>query len=255
MIVNGVDLSTYSMWIDTPQGLMASPGRDDLMVDVQAAGDILIPTGERVPSRRWSVGGQLIAPTQQDALDLWSLAKLLLEDAWLEIVMLPWSDRYTVARLQSMTHDEGRMEDSALKFTLTFVSPNPYFQALQPDTYGISAGGEVEIQVGTAAMPFEIMFIGPATKPSLTYYDAGGQVRGTIRLTSDLVTAEWIRYNSQTGEMERHSAVGIETNGAPYLDTSTREFQVSPYDGVPGKGPTMALDSGTALVIARKAFK
>lgn len=253
MIVNGVDLATFGIWADTPQGWADGPTRQDKLVDLQGAGSAVITTASRLTERRFSVAGTLTAATRDDALDLWDAAKAHLMGPWLELVLAAVPDRMAVCRLQRMTWQGINLEMAGWRLTLEFLSPSPYLVAPIVDMVGLTAGVSQPIALGTAPSPFLVEFQGPAT-PSLTYYDAQGTVQGQIRLLGPLADREWMRFDSQTLELQRHGLAGSVTNGAPYFAGDSRLFQLDPADGTPDQGPSLLLDEGSAVVYIRKAW-
>lgn len=254
MIVNGIDLSTYECWVDEPVGWADGPQRRERILDVGAAGEILVPSGARMPGRRWQVTGSIIAPTQPDALDLLDLVKLHLMGGWLEVMILPWADRMCFCRYEHLRWTQGRLADDALKFSVTFYSPSAYLIGPDVDPYGVTPAQETELILGTAPSPFVAEFIGPASRPTLTYYDANGRVGGALVLAGDLAAGDWLSYNSQTAAMTRHLASGAVADGAGFLDDAAREFVLDPHDGVPERGPVLTVDSGSVLVYTRRCF-
>lgn len=254
MIVNGIDLSTFECWVDEPVGWADGPHRRERIVDVQAAGEILIPGGGRMPGRRWQVQGSIIAPTQPDAQDLLDIVKLHLMGGWLEVMILPWTDRMCVCRYESLRWARGKISDDAFGFTMVFYSPSAYLVAPQVDPYGVTPAAETELILGTAPSPFVAEFIGPASQPTLTYYDANGTARGFLKLVGDLALGDWLHYNSQTGLMTRSLASGAVSDGAGFLGDESREFVLDPHDGVPERGPVVVVDSGSVLLYTRRCF-
>lgn len=254
LLVNGIDLSTFGMWIESPRGWADAPRRRDRTLDVQGAGEMIVTHGSTLDARRWSLRGAMLAETVQDAQDKWDAVKLHIHNAWIEVMVLPWTDRVCVCRYEDFTWDEGRIESTGFRFTLTLRSPSSYLVSPTLDTYGLTTAGEVPLILGTAPSPFIVEFIGPATRPTLSYYDVNGQVRGSVALAANLAAGEWLHFNSQTYLMQRHTPAGAVVDGASYLDNASRAFAFDPLDGVPERGPVLVLDSGTALVYTRRCF-
>jgi hypothetical protein len=256
LLVNEFDLSTLGFWVEAPDGWGSGPGRQDTLLDVQGAGQVLLPDAEQIGPRRWTVEGVLIASSQAEARDFWDAAKQVLQDSVLEVMILPWADRLCVCRMQEMRWTQGRIEDKGLRFALTFLAPSAYLVAPIVDSYGVLNGGEVVVTLGTAPSPFVVQFIGAASAPTLTYYDASGIAQGTVKLSGDLVAREWLHFDSQTLLMVRTSPTLGAVDGADMLSSASRLFQLNPNDGVPGRGPSLALSggSGSAVVYARKAY-
>ena len=172
-------------------------------------------------------------------------------------MILPWVDRLCVCRLQEMRWVEGRIEDPGFRFTLSFLAPSPYLVAPIVDSYGVLNGAEVVMTLGTAPSPFTVQFIGAVTAPVLTYYDAGGFAQGSIKLAGTLAAREWLHFDSQTLLMVRQSPTLGAVDGADFLDSSSKLFQLDPNDGVPSRGPSLALSSGSgsAVIYLRKCYK
>jgi hypothetical protein len=256
MLVNGVDLSTYKLWVETPRGLGDAPARSDDVLPTRGAGGLLSPEAAKVESRVWRVEAVLIADSASEALSLWDQVKLLLADSWLEVVFEPWTDRMTVCRYQGM---EWLPQPSILmpgfRLALTFLAPNPYLVSPTVDSYGLEAGDELSVVLGTAPSPFLARFIGPATKPSLLYRDANGVQRGVITLGGEIVAGRWLEFNSQTLRLEQHSETGVVSNAAGWLETTSQLFSLDPMDGTPEYGPTLSLDVGKALIYVRRAWR
>jgi hypothetical protein len=255
LIVNGLDMSIYNMWVETPNGWGDGPSRADRTVDVQGAGEMIVVGAGRIGARRWTVPGILIANTVQDAHDLWDAAKAWLYGAWLDVMILPYTDRVCRCRLQDAQWTQGRVEDYGLRFALTFLAPNAHLLSPLVDMYGINAGEELVLTLGTAPSPFVVELIGTATTPTLGYYDVNGQQRGSLKLSGSLAASEWWRFNSQTYAMERHDANGLTLEGAPLFSNASQLFHLDPNDGLPGRGPSLTLDSGAAVLYVRRAFQ
>jgi hypothetical protein len=254
MLVNGQDLAAYGMWIQAPAGWGDAPPVQDRTVDIRGAGSAIIPSAGRIGERQFSVEGMISASSFAAALALWDQAKLLLSSTWLEVLFTAAPDRVCICRYQGIQWQPVNMVIGGFRFSMSFLAPSAYMVAPLVDTYGLSAGVDQPIALGTAPSPFLVELIGPATSPTLSYYDAGGTRQGNVHLLGSLLTNEWMRFDSQTFAMERHTGTGIVNNGAPFLANDSQLFQLDPADGVAGRGPVLALDSGTALVLVRKAY-
>lgn len=255
MLVNGVDLSEFGLWVETPAGLGDAPERQDEVIETRGAGGLLSPEAARVRPREWSVTATLIAPTVDDARDMWDLCKLHLADAWLEVIFAPWPDRMIVCRYQSAAISGWQAALPGFRVTLRLLAPNPYLVAPVVDSYGLAAGGEVALVLGTAPSPYLVRFVGPAAVPTLLYTDANGRVRGNLSLAGNLVAGEWLEFDSATLRIERHTETGTVINGAPFVATTTSLFALDPMDGTPDAAPTLSLDFGSAVVYVRKAWR
>jgi len=258
MIVNGVDLSTFNLWVEVPQGWADAPGRRDRLVDVQGAGQALIPQAAKMGERQWTVEAVLICPSLAVAQAMWDLIKLHLANSLLEVMILPWTDRVGYCRYQDIRWQGQHADLAGWRCALSFVAPSAYLVSPEIDSYGFVAGGssaELELHLGTAPSPFIVEFIGPtATGPTLTYTDAQGLTRGTLHLTTGLASGEWLRFDSQLFTVERHNPVGLVTNAAPLVANDSRLFQLEPLDASAHRGPTLALDQGSALLYTRPAY-
>lgn len=255
MTVNGIDLSTYNLWVETPRGWLDSPRRSERLVDVQGAGSALITEAARIGERTISVDGILSTVDFASAAALWDQVRQHLSSPWLEVMFEPFTDRMAVCRYQDFQWQGTNWAMGGWRFLLTLLSPSAWLVAPSVDTYMLAPGIDQPITLGTAPSPFMVEFIGPATSPTLTYTDVNGQRVGNFQLTVDLLAREWFRYESQGHAMEFHNALGVAANGAPYFGTSSRQFQLDPLDGVPERGPTLTVDSGNALVYVRRAFR
>jgi hypothetical protein len=258
MIVNGLDLSAFNLWVEVPQGWADAPSRRDRLVDVQGAGQALIPQASKLGERQWTVEAVLICPSLAVAQAMWDQIKLYLANSLLEVTILPWTDRVGYCRYQDIRWQGQSLDLAGWRCSISFLSPSAYLVAPEIDSYGLAAGSanaELEMHLGTAPSPFVVEFIGPtAIGPTLTYTDAGGQVRGTVHLTTALAATEWLRFDSQLYTMERHNTIGLVSNAAPQLANDSRGFQLEPLDGSAHRGPTLALDQGSAIVYTRKAY-
>ena len=256
MTVNGVDLSTFNLWVEVPRGWADAPQRQDRLAEIQGAGQAVIPSASRIGEKRWEVEGVVIAPDglQSTARASWDQIKQHLSSPWLEVMISPWTDRVCICRYQEMAWAGTSLDLAGFRVRLTFMAASAYLVSPTVDTYGLTAGVEQPIALGSAPAPFLIDLIGPATGPTLSYYDANGQLRGSFRMLTDLTTGEWFRFDSQTYVMEYHTSGGQVRNGAPFLSNDSRLFQLDPADGVPERGPVLLLDSGTALALIRKAY-
>ena len=254
MIVNGHDLGTYDLWVNTPRGWADAPGRQDQSLDVQGAGEMLLPRRAKMRGRRWTVGFMMSAVSQASALAKWDALKLHLHNAWLEVMILPWTDRVSLCRYEGMEWSDGALEDKGFTGVMNFYSPSAYLIAPIVDSYSISPSAPAEFILGTAPSPFILEVIGPAVNPTFTYYDANGQVRGNFSVSGTLADREWLEINSQTGKMLRHTVAGAVQNGASFFGHGTVDFSLDPLDGVPERGPILAVDTGTAVLYTRRAF-
>jgi hypothetical protein len=254
MIVNGHDLSTYGMWVETPRGWASGPGRQDRSLDIQGAGEMVLPRSAKMRGRRWQVDFTLVGSSQPDVLQKWDALKLHLHNAWLEVMILPWSDRVCLCRYDETTWGEGRLDDEGFHGSLSFYSPSAYLVSPIVDPYTITPESPAELILGTAPSSFILEVIGSFLNPTFTLYDANGQVRGNLNFQGNVPDREWLSYNSQTGAMVYHTATGTERNGASLFGDSSREFNLDPMDGVPERGPVLALDNGSAVLYLRKAF-
>lgn len=258
MIVNGLDLGALNLWVEVPQGWADAPGRRDRLVDVQGAGQALIPQAQSMGERSWTVEAVLICPSLAVAQAMWDQIKLYLSNNLLEVMILPWADRVAYCRYRDIQWRGQSLDLAGWRCALSFVSPSAYLVSPEIDSYGLIGGGtnaEQEMRLGTAPSPFVAEFVGPtAIGPTLTYTDAQGTVRGTIHLTTAIGPGEWVRFDSQLLTITRTNVAGLATNAAALLANDSRLFQLEPLDASAHRGPTLALDQGSALVYTRKAF-
>ncbi len=254
LIVNDVDMSAYGMWVDTPQGWGSATSRDDAAMSIRAAGDLIDPLNPRMRGREVGLPGILIATSPTEARDLWDAAKLVLSSVWLEVMIVPWTDRICVCRYRSLDWSPQLWTDAGFRFTLNLHAASAYLVSPLVDTYGLEAGAEHPLVLGTAPSPFTVRFIGLAAAPALVYRDANGQQQGRIALTTTLLEGEWVEFDSQTLQLVRHGATGLLSNGAPFFESSSVLFHLDPLDGTPTVGPTLTLSSGRALLTTRKCW-
>src|SRR5512138_708789 len=102
MSVNGIDLSAYDLWVETPEGFLHAPERIDEEIPTRQAGAFVTPSAAKIGARRWSVNAVLIATSSADAQAKWDAIKLLLSDVWLEVMFQPFTDRMLWCRYQGL---------------------------------------------------------------------------------------------------------------------------------------------------------
>ena len=234
--------------------LVAATTRTDRLIDVEGAGSLLLLDAEKREPRRFSVSAVVYSTSAAARNAIWDELKLLLDGAWLEVMILPWTDRICLCRHQGMTWDSGYLTDRGNRLTMTFLSPSAYLISPNVDMYSVTTAKETQLSLGTADSPFEAQFIGPATNPTLSYYDANGVIQGSLTLAITLASGEWLSFDSQTYKMELHNDLGVTLPGARYFDNGSRLFQLRAQDAVPGRGPALTIDSGSALVLVRNNF-
>jgi hypothetical protein len=254
MWVNGRDMSELGLWVLTPAG-WGSMARQDQPLEARGAGAFVDPRGARIPPREWSVDALLSADTLAAAQSQWDEIKLWLANTWLEVIIDPWLDRQLVCRFASADDRPVNAVMPGWPITLRFLAANPYFVAPIRESYGLLAGEEVRPVLGTAPSHFLLRLIGPATKPTLTYYDVNGRVRGVFELVNDLLTGEWFEFDSETHAVTRYTDVGAVADGAQFVASSVQLFTLDPQDGTPDEPPSLSLDSGSALIYVRKAWQ
>jgi hypothetical protein len=255
MVVNGVDLSTFDLWVESPQGLMDSPQVRDQPVPSRRAGAFVVPRAASLQPRQWTVNATLISPTVAQFQAQWDKVKAVLANTWLEVVFEPWTDRVLLCRYQGASLGVGPLAMPGGRITLTFLAPSPYLVAPQVDSYGLGAGEEVRPVLGTAPSSFVVRFVGPATQPSLIYYDVNGRVRGQISIAGSIVAREWIEFDTATLTVVKVDVNSLRRNGAPSVASTTTLFALDPDDGTADEGPSIRLDQGTAMVYVRRAWR
>lgn len=254
LVINDVDMATFGLYVDMPQGWGNSPAQQDRLVTSRYAGEFIDPLGVSMSGRQVALPCVLLSASAAAAVAALDAIKLHLANAWLDVMVAPWTDRVLVCRLREVAPQPRRATSKGYPVTLTVYAPNPYLLSPLVDVVGLPALVDTPMVLGTAPSPFVVRVVGAATNPTLTYRDVNGMQRGTFILLTSLAADEWVEFNSLTRTIVRHPVLGGVVNGAALFERSSQLFQLDPQDGVASRGPTLTLSSGEATVYVRKAY-
>lgn len=264
MTVNGVDLATFGMWVNSPTGWGDAPVVRDTLLNVPGrAGGILSPGEATIGSRMLEVSGVLIADSDSAARSQWDDAKKFLASPILEIAFALWPDRVAYGRYKNIVWAQVGAIQSGLEFQLSFVLPSPYMVARSVDIYAAGHGQRIPLTLGTAASDLQLRLVGLGTAaPQVAYLDAQGLVAGSflfdlidsLGTTLALGLAEWIEIDTETHGLLWHKADGTVVNAAPYLSISSSFFTADPQDGDDDQGPVLVPSNCSMVALCRKAW-
>jgi len=264
MSVNGVDLSTFGLWVEQPVGWEDAPEQRDVIVTVPGrAGGLLEPRAASIGPRPLEVSGSLIGTSAVDARTKWDAAKKHLRSPILEIEFATRPDRVGYGRLNRAPWSNVGAVTEGARFQLSFTLPNPYLQAKTVEVYTAAHGQRVPITLGTAASDVRLQLVGiGALLPQVAYLDTQGLVAGAfafdllsnLDVSIPLGTTEWIEVDTGSMEMAWHKADGTVVNAARYLLLTSTLFALDPNDGDATQGPVLVPSNCSMVALTRKVY-
>lgn len=259
MYVNDVDMAQFEMWVNPPDGWADSIRLEDQTMAIPGlAGAAVISSDTRVTTRTFTVTGQIIAMTPQQAHDLWDAAKKVLLSPTLEVRFENWTDRMAVCRYQSAAISRYPSLEMGFMFHITFLMPSPYLVARQVDVYTIMNGTLVPLNLGTAPSFVDIAMVGiNVANPAVTYYDAQGRQKGllTYNLGGPLNWYDRIQISSQTRVATIHQINDTNiVNATPFLVDPYEYIVADPMDADAFQGPVVGALNCNVILQVRKAY-
>lgn len=259
--VNDVDLSTFNMWCNMPEGWHDAPHVDDTVARIYGmTGGILEPIQANIAPRTVTVEGVLIETSAVNARAKWDAAKQLICGPEVELTFTLSPDRKAVCRYQAMDWIQIPTHNKGFGFRLTFLIPGVYLVGKQVDVYSLSPvpNTRVPLQLGTAPsfVDWEITGTGNPL-PAIMYYDAQGQLRGLVSYNfgGTFPTAEWVEFNGRTHVQIFHRINDtLKLNASGYM-VDNAFFVADPADGDGEVGPTMQAINCNGRAYVRKAWR
>jgi hypothetical protein len=258
LYVNGIDLAQYGFVLESPlDGFFDFPERRDTAIELpQGHGHVLAAVPGAIRPRPVTLGGVVTATTRSELETRKDAIKVLCSGGQVELRLVS-RDVVLRARLQSIgyTHFAPQLRDgrNAARVTLRFVCADPFAWDRLPQVTGFLSS-PVALNLGTGpsrgreSWSAIITIMGAATTPTLTEYDAGGNVLRTMAFTFSPTASDAIEIDVGRGLVTRIQS-GTRDNGYPYLTAGFAFPRLEPAEGnyLTSAFPRLAVSSGVGI--------
>lgn len=257
LYLNDIDTSRYGFILDNVEGIFDQVERTDVTTPLPQGAGVLLSTAQGRLSPRTIVLHGTVYATTRAGLETAKDSLKVLGAAGLVGIRLVSRDIAFRGRLAGMTatHFSPQLRDgrNAARVSLRFLCPDPFGWDRLPRMTGFLST-PVPLSLGTAPSRGRswwgavITIQGPATTPTLTEYDAGGNVLRTMAFTWSPTASDQIEIDVGRGTVTRVQS-GARDNGLPYLSAGFGFPQLDPADGyyLTSAFPQLGVSSGVGI--------
>ncbi len=258
IVVDGVDLQLVIGYVAADvSGYLASVGSMYTMQTVPGRDDALYTDHEPpVEARLIPITGTLRGATRAALVDAQRRLVRALRNGLLEVVFPDRPDLFIRGRVGAVMDEGGDgarllQRDARLSFTLNCADPR--FHEVEETEVVLNEDG-IDIPLGNAAVRPLITISGPAVDPVLTYRDYTAETVAVMDFTgTTLLTGESLVIDTYKGTIA--DGDGVNMAAALVSGSNWIRFAAGDAQSDDGPYPTLAISSGTAVAVYRKAWE